>query len=83
MDIPETFSGIGLQVPGVPLLRISILDTRLEQRPGSAGGAAWWLWLPMKVTQMFRAVYFVEDKWQNATYQKFCVEGIRKELWKV
>ena len=30
-----------------------------------------------------RAVYFVEDKWQNATYQKFCVEGIRKELWKV
>ena len=52
MDIPETFSGIGLQVPGVPLLRISILDTRLEQRPGSAGGAAWWLWLPMKVAQM-------------------------------
>ena len=30
-----------------------------------------------------RAVYFVEDKWQKATYLKFCVEGIRKELWKV
>ena len=43
---------MGLQVPGVPLLRISILDTKLEQRPGSTGGAAWWLWLPMKAAQM-------------------------------
>ena len=30
-----------------------------------------------------RAVYFGESKWPKVTYQKFCVEGIRKELWKV